>query len=365
MAGSRGGRTARPALLHARVPTLENERAIPGALEAAGVAGVSSGARDLGTRVRDRASPCLHCGRRRGASFSSERYAARDEAGAVCLSASPRSHMPPWRKPLAVVHGDVSPDNAYVAEDPTPSSPPRARPVGAEEARMAARCLAELYAAPGRQGLDARGRLRPRGLGPRHGDPLRAVRATGGLPRLRGCCGGSPARRAGIPALARAVLLPSSTLSSFDPRDTRETPRRAVARARLHRTCTRKGLDTQTRRSPIHGAVMTPIVLSSTFAQDGPAVLKGPGFDYSRAGNPTRDALERPSPLGTASRSGADDAILLLLKRWRSRPRRRRRLRRDVPDLRQGDEAVRDRRDVPRHERRRVRAVPGRRSSSG
>ena len=35
---------------------------------------------------------------------------------------------------------------------------------------------------------------------------------------------------------------------------------------------------------------MTPIVLASTFAQDGPGVHKG--WDYSRAGNPTRDALE-------------------------------------------------------------------------
>jgi cystathionine beta-lyase/cystathionine gamma-synthase len=41
---------------------------------------------------------------------------------------------------------------------------------------------------------------------------------------------------------------------------------------------------------PTSGAVMTPIVLSSTFAQDGPGVHKG--YDYSRAGNPTRDALE-------------------------------------------------------------------------
>jgi cystathionine beta-lyase/cystathionine gamma-synthase len=40
----------------------------------------------------------------------------------------------------------------------------------------------------------------------------------------------------------------------------------------------------------VSGAVMTPIVLSSTFAQDGPGQHKG--FDYSRAGNPTRAALE-------------------------------------------------------------------------
>jgi len=41
---------------------------------------------------------------------------------------------------------------------------------------------------------------------------------------------------------------------------------------------------------PVSGAVMAPIVLSSTFAQDGPGVHKG--YDYSRAGNPTRQALE-------------------------------------------------------------------------
>jgi len=40
----------------------------------------------------------------------------------------------------------------------------------------------------------------------------------------------------------------------------------------------------------LSGAVMTPIVLSSTFAQDGPGAPRG--FDYSRAGNPTRSALE-------------------------------------------------------------------------
>ncbi len=41
---------------------------------------------------------------------------------------------------------------------------------------------------------------------------------------------------------------------------------------------------------PSSGAVMTPIVLSSTFAQEGPGEHKG--FEYSRSGNPTRKALE-------------------------------------------------------------------------
>src|SRR5262245_60703263 len=41
---------------------------------------------------------------------------------------------------------------------------------------------------------------------------------------------------------------------------------------------------------PASGAVMVPIVLASTFAQDGPGRHKG--FEYSRSGNPTRNALE-------------------------------------------------------------------------
>ncbi len=41
---------------------------------------------------------------------------------------------------------------------------------------------------------------------------------------------------------------------------------------------------------PVHGAVMTPIVLSSTFAQESPGKHKG--YEYSRSGNPTRKAFE-------------------------------------------------------------------------
>jgi cystathionine gamma-synthase/cystathionine gamma-lyase len=41
---------------------------------------------------------------------------------------------------------------------------------------------------------------------------------------------------------------------------------------------------------PASGAVMTPIVLASTFAQEQPGKHKG--FEYSRSGNPTRKALE-------------------------------------------------------------------------
>src|SRR5450432_1087039 len=68
------------------------------------------------------------------------------------------------------------------------------------------------------------------------------------------------------------------------------------------------------------GAVMEPIVLSTTFAQDGPGAHKG--YDYSRAGNPTRGALERciasleGATDGIAFGSGcaATTAVLLMLK---------------------------------------------------
>jgi cystathionine beta-lyase len=72
---------------------------------------------------------------------------------------------------------------------------------------------------------------------------------------------------------------------------------------------------------PASGAVMTPIVLASTFVQDGPAALRGP-YDYSRAGNPTRTALEsclaalEGAKDGIAFGSGcaATTAVLLTLK---------------------------------------------------
>jgi cystathionine beta-lyase/cystathionine gamma-synthase len=71
---------------------------------------------------------------------------------------------------------------------------------------------------------------------------------------------------------------------------------------------------------PSSGAVMTPIVLASTFAQDGPGVHKG--FDYSRAGNPTRAALEgclaalEGAAHGVAFGSGcaATTAVLMTLR---------------------------------------------------
>ena len=67
------------------------------------------------------------------------------------------------------------------------------------------------------------------------------------------------------------------------------------------------------------GAVVPPISLASTFAQD--AVGKHSGFEYSRSGNPTRAALERHVAMlegaehGMAFASGlaAEDAMLRML----------------------------------------------------
>jgi cystathionine beta-lyase/cystathionine gamma-synthase len=46
-----------------------------------------------------------------------------------------------------------------------------------------------------------------------------------------------------------------------------------------------------TEPEPVTGAIMTPIFMTSTFVQEAPGVHKG--YDYSRADNPTREALEK------------------------------------------------------------------------
>ena len=50
---------------------------------------------------------------------------------------------------------------------------------------------------------------------------------------------------------------------------------------------------------------MTPITLSSTFAQSSPGHLYPGGFDYARSGNPTRQAFEEC----LASLEGAKHAL--------------------------------------------------------
>ncbi|MBI4052638.1 MAG: PLP-dependent transferase [Candidatus Diapherotrites archaeon] len=87
-----------------------------------------------------------------------------------------------------------------------------------------------------------------------------------------------------------------------------------------------KRLDFETRAiheagaDPLTGAVMTPVYLSSTFRQD--SVDKNRGYDYSRSGNPTRDALEKSVAslenarfgLAFSSGLGAEMVCLSLLK---------------------------------------------------
>lgn len=71
---------------------------------------------------------------------------------------------------------------------------------------------------------------------------------------------------------------------------------------------------------PSTGAIMTPIFQTSTYVQEAPEVHKG--YDYSRAGNPTRTALEEALAIiengkyGLAFSSGvaATDAVVKLLK---------------------------------------------------
>lgn len=71
---------------------------------------------------------------------------------------------------------------------------------------------------------------------------------------------------------------------------------------------------------PTTGAIMTPVYQTSTYVQSAPEVHKG--YDYSRAGNPTRTALENAcaeienGKYGLAFSSGvaATDAVIKLLK---------------------------------------------------
>jgi len=85
-----------------------------------------------------------------------------------------------------------------------------------------------------------------------------------------------------------------------------------------------KGIGTQlihagAEPDPLTGAIMTPIYQTSTFKQSAPGVTKG--FDYSRAGNPTRQALETAlaaienGKYGLAFSSGvaATDAVIKFL----------------------------------------------------
>jgi len=88
----------------------------------------------------------------------------------------------------------------------------------------------------------------------------------------------------------------------------------------------RRGFETEAIHAgqpadPTTGAVVTPISLATTFAQD--AVGKHAGFEYARTGNPTRAALEEclatlegaARGLAFASGMAAEDAVLRALVR--------------------------------------------------
>jgi cystathionine beta-lyase len=74
------------------------------------------------------------------------------------------------------------------------------------------------------------------------------------------------------------------------------------------------------------GAIMTPIYQTSTFVQSEPTVHKG--YDYSRAGNPTRSALEANLAAleegkhcaAFSSGMGAIDAVIKLQKKIAATP---------------------------------------------
>ena len=90
------------------------------------------------------------------------------------------------------------------------------------------------------------------------------------------------------------------------------------------------------------GAVMTPVFLTSTYAQKAPG--EHTGFEYSRTQNPTRFALEanlaalEGGAWGLAFNAGvaASTAVLSHARRGRPRGRGRRSLRRLVPPVREG-----------------------------
>ena len=116
---------------------------------------------------------------------------------------------------------------------------------------------------------------------------------------------------------------------------------------------------------PATGAVVVPIHLATTFAQD--AVGEHRGFEYGRSGNPTRGALEaciaslEGAAHGLAFSSGlaAEDAVLrALLAAGRPRRDPGRRVRRDVPARLEGARPHRGPLERRRSSSHRKRCVP-------
>jgi cystathionine gamma-lyase len=121
----------------------------------------------------------------------------------------------------------------------------------------------------------------------------------------------------------------------------RKRPQRRKRAAPAHRFET-LAIHAGQQPEPVTGAVMTPVFMTSTYAQAGPG--KHTGFEYSRTQNPTRFALE--GNLAGAGGGGVGAGVQLGRRRVRRRAvdagrRRSRRggrrpLRRFVPAVRQG-----------------------------
>ena len=117
----------------------------------------------------------------------------------------------------------------------------------------------------------------------------------------------------------------------------------------MTRTASRRSPSTPARSpEPRTGSVVPPIYQTSTYAQDAVGAPRE-GYEYSRSGNPTRDALQeclrgaggRPARAGLRQRSGGRGHPAphgLPAGRPRGDPGRR--VRRHVPALRQGGRAL-------------------------
>lgn len=92
-------------------------------------------------------------------------------------------------------------------------------------------------------------------------------------------------------------------------------------RIKPHPGFSTKAIHIGSEPDPIHGMVVPSIGLSTTYAQKSPGVMYSK-YDYSRVGNPTRDAFERCLAslefanycIATSSGCAAMTTILLLLE---------------------------------------------------
>ncbi len=172
----------------------------------------------------------------------------------------------------------------------------RPRPVGDEHARREGH---ERQAADDRRRPEGRARREDAGGRPRPARPLRraTARRRARAPTSSATSRPSPSTWKGAPAMGEASDEQQPGGWGFDTR----------------------AVHAGQQPDPATGAVVTPISLSTTFAQEGVGGHKG--FEYSRSGNPTRAALEacvaslESARHGLAFASGlaAEDNVLRLV----------------------------------------------------